>query len=39
MIDSDTLERLRQGNTHAFEQIVYSYQHEMLFADRPRQAR
>jgi RNA polymerase sigma-70 factor, ECF subfamily len=30
MIDSDTLKRLREGNTHAFEQIVYSYQHEML---------
>lgn len=30
MIDADTLKRLREGDTQAFEQIVHSYQHEML---------
>lgn len=30
MIDSDTLKRLRDGDTQAFEQIVNPYQHEML---------
>jgi RNA polymerase sigma-70 factor (ECF subfamily) len=30
MIDTDTLQQLRDGNIHAFERVVQAYQHEML---------